>query len=76
MSLSQQQAINYIECARELSELSSLLLQQATNNKKRLTKKIEAKTGDALYWLWLVATEYLSEEKIKKQISEYEEGAV
>ena len=35
-----EQAVDYIKCAKELNELSSLLMQQATSEKKRLKNKI------------------------------------
>ena len=73
MKLSETQIINYIECSRELAELSSLLLQQVTNDKKRLGNKIEAQSAESLYWLWLLITEYFSEEKIKKHLDKHEE---
>ena len=41
MSLSEEQAIDYIKCARELNVLSSLLMQQATSENKRLKNKME-----------------------------------
>ena len=72
MKLSERQAINYIECSRELSELSSLLLQQATDENKRLGEKIEAQSAESLYWLWLLISEYFSEEKIKKHLDKHE----
>mgnify|MGYP003655519273 CR=1 FL=1 len=68
MKISEQQAIDYIEAARDLSALASLLLEQSTDNTKKLKNKIEAKSADALYRLWFLLTEHLCEKKIKKHI--------
>ena len=67
-----EQAVDYIKCAKELNELSSLLMQQATSDKKRLKNKISEQTGISLYWLWRLTTEYLDEEKLKKAIDKHE----
>ena len=72
MKISEEQAVDYLEAARELSSLASLLLQQATNNNKKLHTKIEGAAADALYWLWVIITEYCCEEKIKTQINKHE----
>ena len=71
-----EQAVDYIKCAKELNELSSLLMQQATSDKKRLKNKISEQTGISLYWLWRLTTEYLDEVKLKKVIDKHgeEEG--
>ena len=74
--MTDEEAIDYIECARELSRLSSVLLRQATDPTKKMKEKIEGSVGDFLYWLWLLSTEYLSEEKIRKQIQKYEEKKI
>ncbi len=67
-----EQAVDYIKCAKELNELSSLLMQQATSEKKRLKNKISEQTGISLYWLWRLTTEYLDEVKLKKAIDKHE----
>lgn len=73
MSLGTEQAIDYIKCARELNLLSSLLMQQATDDKKRLKNKISSQSGVTFYWLWRITTEYLDEVKLKKAIDAYSE---
>jgi hypothetical protein len=73
MSLSEEQAIDYIKCARELNVLSSLLMQQATSENKRLKNKISEQTGVSFYWLWRITNDYLDEIKLKKAIDEYKE---
>ena len=73
MKISEQQAVDYLEAAREFSSLASLLLRQATDDKEKLHNKIETKCADALYWAWLLTTEYLSEEKVKKYLEKNEE---
>ena len=67
-----EQAVDYIKCAKELNELSSLLMQQATSEKRRLKNKISEQTGISLYWLWRLTTEYLDEVKLKKAIDKHE----
>ena len=71
MRLSTDQAIDYIKCAKELNTLSALLMQQATDDNKRLKNKICQQTGISLYWLWRITTEYLDEGKLKKAIDKY-----
>ena len=73
MSLSTEQAIDYIKCAKELNVLSSLLMQQATSDNKRLKNKISEQTGVSFYWLWRITNDYLDEIKLKKAIDEYKE---
>jgi hypothetical protein len=73
MSLSTEQAIDYIKCAKELNVLSSLLMQQATSDNKRLKNKISEQTGVSFYWMWRITNDYLDEVKLKKAIDEYEE---
>ena len=68
-----EQAVDYIKCAKELNDLSSLLMQQATSEKKRLKNKISEQTGISLYWLWRLTTEYLDEVKLKKAIDKHGE---
>ena len=67
-----EQAVDYIKCAKELNELSSLLMQQDTSEKKRLKNKISEQTGISLYWLWRLTTEYLDDVKLKKAIDKHE----
>ena len=74
MSLSTEQAIDYIKCAKELNSLSALLMEQATSENKRLKNKISEQTGISLFWLWRMATDYLDEEKLKKAVDKYSEG--
>ena len=73
MSLSTEQAIDYIKCAKELNVLSSLLMQQATSDNKRLKNKISEQTGISFYWMWRITNDYLDEGKLKKAIDEYKE---
>ena len=73
MSLSTEQAIDYIKCAKELNVLSSLLMQQATSDNKRLKNKISEQTGVSFYWMWRITNDYLDEGKLKKAIDEYKE---
>tara|TARA_R110000824_G_scaffold302650_2_gene490413 strand:+ start:537 stop:761 length:225 start_codon:yes stop_codon:yes gene_type:complete len=73
MKISEQQAVDYIEAARDLSGLSALLLEQGTGSAEEVKNKIEAKAASALYWLWFLVTEYLSEEEVKHYIKKYEE---
>ena len=73
MNLSTEQAIDYIKCAKELNVLSSLLMQQATSDNKRLKNKISEQTGVSFYWLWRITNDYLDEVKLKKAIDKYEE---
>ena len=67
-----QQAIDYIKCTKELNELSALLMTQATNEKKRLKRKLSTQTGLALYWIWRLTTEYLDEDMMAEAINKCE----
>jgi hypothetical protein len=69
---SEDQAVDYIQCASQLTSLASLLLEEVTKEKGRSTKRVANKTGDALYWLWELSTSYLDESLIKKSIDKYE----
>ena len=72
--MKETQAIDYIECARELNALSALLLKQATKpGAKNSSRKVGPRAGSALYWLWRVITEYVSEEEVRQEINKHEE---
>lgn len=73
---SEEQAIDYIQCATSLNSLAALLLDEVTKEKGRSTKKVAAKTGDALYWIWELSTSYLDEGLLRKSIDKYERKEV
>jgi hypothetical protein len=70
---STEQAVDYIKCAKELNVLSSLLMQQATDEKERLKNEISEQSGVTLYWLWRITNDYLDEVKLKKGIDRQHE---
>ena len=67
------QAITYIKCSTALSTLSALLLDQVTNENKRLKNKISLQSGETLYWVWKIIEGYCDEEKLKLAIEKYKD---
>ena len=68
MKLTEEDMFNFIKCAEELSELSALLIHQVVTPDKNLRVRLSRESGDALYWLWKIASENLDEDLIKEQI--------
>ena len=68
MKLSDEDMFNFIKCAEELSELSSLLIHQVVTPEKRLRNRLSKESADALYWLWKICSDKLDEGVIKEQI--------
>ena len=67
------QAITYIQCTKELNMLSALLMEQVTDENKRLKNKISLQSGEALYWMWRIIEGYCDEDKLKLALEKHKD---
>ena len=67
MKLTDNEMLEFIQCAEELNELSAVLIRQITNPTKNLRSKILGEVSDVLYRLWPII-EIFDEREIKDAI--------
>ena len=67
MSLTTEQALEYIKCVKDLNALSALMIEAGTGDKS-CSLEISAQAAKTLYLLLKISMDFLDDDKMKEVI--------